>query len=78
MAAADLDTVSAIDDGVLGMELAVGLLEGLGDALYAFNDVHRLKQEGIDLGGVSHQADDGLVLALTIVSLKALLFDPAE
>ena len=42
VAAADLDAVAAVDNGVLGMELAVGLLEGFGDALDTLDDIHGL------------------------------------
>lgn len=55
--------MAAVDDGVLGVELAVGALERLGDALHALDDIHGLEQERVDLGRVAHQADDGLVLA---------------
>ena len=55
--AAAVPTVSA------RVELAVGFLKGLRDALHALDDVHRFEQEGVDLGRIAHKADDRLVLA---------------
>ena len=69
VAAAEQHAVPAVHHGVGGMEFAVRLLEGLGDALHALHDVHGLEQERVDLGGVSHEADDGLVLAVAHVGL---------
>lgn len=63
LVAADLDAVTAVDDGVLGVELAVGALERLGDALHALDDIHGLEQERVDLGRIAHQADNRLILA---------------
>ena len=40
LVAADLDAVAAVDDRVLGVKLAVGTLERLGDALHTLDDVH--------------------------------------
>ena len=37
------------------MELAVGALERLGDALHALDDIHGLEQERVDLGRIAHQ-----------------------
>lgn len=54
LVAADLDAVAAVDDGVLGVELAVGTLKGLGDALHALDDIHGLEQERVDLGRIAH------------------------
>lgn len=76
--AADLDAVAAVDDGVLGVELAVGALEWLGDALHALDDIHGLEQERVDLGRIAHQADDGLVLAARDIGLQALFLNPAD
>ena len=70
--------MAAVDDGVLGVELAVGLLEGLGDALDALDDVHGLEQEGVDLRGVADDADDGLVFATADVGGVAATFDPVD
>ena len=75
---ADFDAVAAVDDGVLGVELAVGTLERLGDALHALDDVHGLEQERVDLGRVAHQADDGLILAARDIGLQALFLNPAD
>ena len=75
---ADFDAVAAVDDGVLGVELAVGALERLGDALYALDDVHRLEQERVDLGRIAHQADDRLVLAARDIGLQTLFLNPAD
>ena len=57
----------AVNDGVFWVELAIGLLEGLGHTLDALDDVHGLKQEGVDLRGVADDADDGLVFTTTDV-----------
>ena len=78
LVAADLDAVTAVDDGVLGVELAVGTLKRFGDALYALDDIHGLEQERVDLGRIAHQADDGLVLAARDVGLETLLLNPAD
>jgi len=74
----DEHAVTAVNHGVVGVELAVGLLEGLGDALDAFDDVHALEQEGVDLGGVTDDADDGLVVTLRDVRLEATSLDPRD
>ena len=70
--------MAAVDDGVLGVELAVGALERLGDALHALDDVHGLEQERVDLGGVSHETDNGLVLTARDVGLQAFFLNPAD
>ena len=76
VAAAHLDAEAAVYDGVLWVELAVGLLEGLGHALDALDDVHALEQERVDLRGVADDADDGLVLAARDVGLEPAVLDP--
>ena len=68
--------MTAVDDGVLGMELAVRLLEGLGDTLDPLDDGHGLEQEGVDLRGVADDANDRLVVALRHVRLEAASLDP--
>ena len=78
LVAADLDAVAAVDDGVLGVELAVGTLKRLGDALHALDDIHGLEQERVDLGRIAHQADDGLVLAARDIGLQAFFLNPAD
>ena len=70
--------MAAVDDGVLGVEFAVGTLKRLGDALHALDDIHGLEQERVDLGRIAHQADDGLVLAARDVGLETLLLNPAD
>ena len=77
-AAADLDAAAEVDHGVGGVEFAVGLLEGLGDALDALDDVHRFEQERVDLGGVAHKADDRLVGAAAYMGGEALALDPRD
>ena len=77
-AAADLDAAAEVDHGVSGVEFAVGLLEGLGDALDALDDVHRFEQERVDLGGVAHKADDRLVGAAAYMGGEALALDPRD
>lgn len=78
LVAADFDAVAAVDDGVLGVELAVGALERLGDALHALDDIHGLEQERVDLGRIAHQADDRLVLAARDIGLQPLFLNPAD
>ena len=78
VAAADEHAVTAVDDGVLGVELAVRLLERLRDALDALDDVHTLEQERIDARGVSDDADDGLGLADRDVGLEPAPLDPGD
>ena len=70
--------MAAVDDGVLGVELAVGTLERLGDALHTLDDVHGLEEERVDLGRIAHQADNGLVLAARHVGFETLLLNPAD
>jgi len=78
VSAADLYAKAAVHYGVGGMELAIRLLERLGDALHALHDVHALEQEGVDLGGIAHEADDELIGSLAHMSLQALLFNPTD
>jgi len=78
LVAADLDAVAAVDDGILGVEFAVGTLKRLGDALHALDDIHRLEQERVDLGRIAHQADDRLVLAARDIGLQTLFLNPAD
>ena len=70
--------MATVDDGVLGVELAVRALERLGDTLHALDDVHGFEQERVDLGGIAHQADDGFVLAARDVGLETLFLYPAD
>ena len=60
------------------MELAIGLLERLGDALHLLHDLHGLKEEGIDQGRVPDDADDRLVLAPGDVRLETAPLDPVD
>ena len=78
LVAADLDAVAAVDDGILGVEFAVGTLKRFGDALHALDDIHRLEQERVDLGRIAHQADDRLVLAARDVGLQTLFLNPPD
>ena len=70
--------MAAVDDGVLRVELAVCLLEGLCHALNALDDVHALEEEGINLGGVADNADDRLFLAGGDVRLIAAILNPLD
>ena len=78
MTAAHEHAVPAVDDGVLRVELPVGELVGLRDALDPVDDVHALEQEGVDARRVSDDAYDGLVVALGDVGLEAPVLDPAD
>ena len=75
---ADLDAMAAVDDRVGRMELPVCLLEGLGDALDPFDDIHGFEEERVDPRGVADQPDDGLVLAVAHVGLEAFVLDPGD
>ena len=77
VAAAD-GNAAAVHYRVGRVELAVGFLKGLRDALHALDDVHRFEQEGVDLGRIAHKADDRLVLAVADVRCEALLLDPRD
>ncbi len=78
MAAANEHAVAAVHYGVLGVELAVGLFEGLGDTGYTLDDVHGLQEKGVDGGGVANDAYHGLVVALAHVGRKAFAFQPGH
>ena len=70
--------MAAVDDGVLGVELAVGELVGLGDALDALDDVHALEDERVDARGVADDADDGLLVTRRDVGPEPTVLDPAD
>ena len=72
---ADLDA-SAVDHGIVLVELAVGALEGLLDALDRLHDVQRGDQVHVHAAGVADQADDGVVLALGDVQPEAVALQP--
>ena len=70
--------MAAIDDGVERVELAVGLLEGLGDALNALDDIHALNKVRVNLGGVAYEADDRRVMAFGHMGVEALAVNPGD
>ena len=63
VAAADFGPVGEGDDSVLLVELPVGVLVGLLDALDGLHNVQGQDALHVHPGGVPHQADDGVVLA---------------
>jgi len=77
-AAAHFHAMPAVHDRVERVELAVGALEGLGDALDSLDDVHALDEVGVNLGRVAHEADDRGVVTLRDVGGQALALDPAH
>ena len=77
VAAADLG-VAHLDHGVLGVELAVGVLVGLLDALDIIHDVQGGDQVDVQLGGVAHQAQNGVGLADACVDGNALFLQPGD
>ncbi len=62
MPAADLGA-ARLDDGVVGMELAVGALEGLGDVLDDLHDGIAEQLVVIETARIADHADDGLFRA---------------
>ena len=73
------EEVSAhVHDGVFGVELAVGVLEGL---LYAFDvldDVEGTDEVLVHDGGVADESHDGGVVALAHVDVEAQPLDPLD
>ena len=52
-----------LDDGVLGMELAVGILIRLLHTLDVLDNVQRGNEIGVYLRGIAHQAEEHIALA---------------
>ena len=77
VAAADLG-VAHLHYGVLGVELAVGILVGLLDPLDVLHDVQRGDQVNVQLGSVAHQAQDGVGLTDAGVDDDALFLKPGD
>ena len=65
-------------DGVIGVELAVGVLERLLDALHAFHDVEGTDEILVDDGRVADEPHDGGVVALAHVDVEPQPFDPLD
>ena len=64
------------DDGIVGMELAVGALEGFGDPLDGFHHIQPGQQLFVHPACVSHQAHDGLELSLADMHAQSLGLEP--
>jgi hypothetical protein len=77
VASADHDA-TAVHDRVGRVKFAVCFFEGFRHALNALDDVHGLEQKRVDLGGVAHEPDDGLVLAAAYVRRETLALDPGD
>ena len=60
------------------MELPVGVLERLLDALDVFNDLHLFDEVDIKMVGVSYQSENRLASSLAVVHLKVALFQPSR
>ena len=59
--AADFHTAN-LDDRIVGMELAIRLLERLGHAANRFDHAVRFKQIRVDASRIANQTDDGLLI----------------
>ena len=77
VAAADL-RIADLDDGILGMELAVGVLIRLLHTLDVLDDVQRGNEIGVYLRGVAHQAEEHIALADAGVNDDALFLQPCD
>ncbi len=58
------------------MKFAVAALERLCDPLYGIHNVETGYQVHIHLGGVAHQSQNGLVLALGHMDVQAQILEP--
>ena len=67
-----------IDDGVVRMELAVGVFVRLLDALDLRDRIHRLDVLGVQPGGVADEAEDGFVHAADLLHLEVHLLKVAD
>ncbi len=76
-AAANLG-IAHLDDGILRVELAVGVFVGLLDPLYVLHNVQGGDEVNIQLGGVPHQAQDGVGLPDAFVDAHPLFLEPAD
>ena len=63
---------------ILGVELPVGVLIRLLDPLHILHDVQSGDQVDVQLGGVAHQAQDGVGLANAGVDGDPLLLEPVD
>ena len=71
IAASDLAPRAAIDDGILGVELAVGVFVRLLNALDVFDDLQRFEYVDVHRGGIADQPQQRLVAADGHVYVKA-------
>ena len=77
MTAADLHAAH-LDHRVLGLELAVDLLKGVGDPFHGLHNIQRAQQLHIDLGGIADETQNGHVLAVGDMHIQALIFQPVD
>ena len=70
--------VPHLDYRVLRVELPVGVLVGLLDPFHVLYDIQGGNQVDVQLGGVPHQAQDGVALADTGVDGDALVLKPGN
>ena len=77
VAAADLGVPHG-DDRVLRMELAIGIFVGFLHPLDILHDVQSGDQVDVQLGGVAHQAQNGVGLADAGVDDDALVLEPGD
>ena len=73
--AADLH-IAHLYHGILRVKFAVAALERLCDPLYGIHNVETGYQVHIHLGGVAHQSQNGLVLALGHMDVQAQILEP--
>ena len=70
--------VPHLDHGVLGVELPIGVFVGLLDPLHILHNVQGGDQVNVQLGGVAHQAQDGVGLADTGADGDSFLLEPGD
>ena len=75
VSAADLH-VADLYHGVLRVEFAVAALKRLSDPLYGIHNVETGYQVHIHLGGIAHQSQNGLVLALGHMDVQPQILEP--
>ena len=67
-----------LNDGVLGVKLAVGIFIGLRHPLHILHDIQSTDEVAVQLAGVADDADDGGVVAGGQVGAQVLTLDPVD
>ena len=67
-----------LNDGVLGVKLAVGIFIGLRHPLHILHDIQSTDEVAVQLAGVADDADDGGVVAGGQVGAQILALDPVD